>query len=139
MNRAVSVSLVSVGVILALSACENAGPPLEAEAITGDMIAQGQEIFGGGSCAKCHKADGTGGRRGPDISDARWSHADGSPTSIREVIRDGVAKDEIKSSSYSRAMKPLGGLEIGSAELDALAAYVWSLSTQAKEAVASPQ
>ncbi len=132
MRRTVSVSLVFVGVILTLSACEKALPPLEVDAITGDMLAQGQEIFEGGSCAKCHKSGGTGGSRGPDLSDTQWSHADGSPTSIREVITAGIAKDEIQSSSFSRAMKPFGGLEISTAELDALAAYVWSLSTQAE-------
>src|SRR5690606_39010794 len=47
--------------------------------VTQDMVAQGQQIFGGaGLCFTCHGPDGTGmPNLGPNLTDGQWLNIDG--------------------------------------------------------------
>jgi mono/diheme cytochrome c family protein len=79
-------------------------------------------------CAKCHGEVGEGSDRGPDLTDDQWQHGDGSVEAITEVLKHGVSKEELADPSRPFGMNPATKLVDDPAELDALAAYVWSLS-----------
>ena len=45
------------------------------------MIQTGEKLFAEGSCANCHGEGGSGGRFGPDLTDAEWVQSDSSRSS----------------------------------------------------------
>ncbi len=93
------------------------------------LIARGDSVFhgklGGAICFTCHGQRGVGAPgMGPSLADAVWLHGDGSMAFLRTTIRAGVAK--AKQSAI--VMPPFGGTPLDSAKLEAVAAYVYSLS-----------
>ncbi|MGE3527066.1 MAG: cytochrome c [Gemmatimonadales bacterium] len=95
------------------------------EGVTEAMIGQGRKIFRDpGLCHACHGQAGKGGV-GPDLTDRQWLHIDGSYQAIAAQIRTGVPADKSKSGAI---MPPRGGASISEDNLQAVAAYVWSLS-----------
>lgn len=131
MTRASAQTLMVIGLILGLSASNG---PSTVEAVATDpalaaRIEAGRDLFMGGGCKKCHgeTAEGTG--KGPNLTDNEWAQGDGTLEAIRAAILNGVAKESIKDSEYKRAMKARGGkMDLDDAGLDAVAAYVWSLT-----------
>ena len=111
----------------ALPAGQDYGPLTE-EMITDEMIATGDGMFNSGSCQRCHMQGGQGGGRGPALTDDEWLHSDGDLEGIRATIVTGVAEDEFKAGDYPYPMYAMGGMELDEDGLNALAAYVWSLS-----------
>lgn len=133
-------------VILALAACggdappadEAAPPPAEAPAaeapavdmdlpdgVTPEMVAAGQALFtGAGICFSCHMEGGVGGPTAPDLTDDQWLNIDGSYASIVDNIMTGVAEPR----EFPAPMPPKGGSAITDEEVQAVAAYVWTLS-----------
>ncbi len=92
------------------------------------MVAAGEKRFNEGSCARCHGEGGKEGRFGPDLTDGEWVQSDGDLMGIRDTIFWGVRKRDLADESRRFEMYPGGGMQIGHDEVDALAAYVWSLS-----------
>lgn len=94
-----------------------------------DTIALGRQVFlgksGGAICATCHgqNAKGLPGL-GPDLTDATWLHGDGSIAFLKAIIRTGVAKPKQSPT----VMPPYGGTPLKPEQLDAVAAYIHSLS-----------
>lgn len=102
------------------------------DTITPEMIALGERIFqgrvGGAICTTCHGRDAKGVRGlGPDLTDRTWLHGDGSREFLRTIIRTGV----MKPKEGAGVMPPSGGVPLTPEQLQAVAAYVFSLS-QAK-------
>jgi mono/diheme cytochrome c family protein len=94
--------------------------------LSGDAAAQvqGRTLFEGkGNCWTCHGKDAKGTPLGPDLTDGEWINIDGSIDSIRVVVQRGVPKPV----RYPAPMPPLGGARLSRAEIEALAAYVFSL------------
>ncbi len=92
------------------------------------LVAEGDSIFNGGSCARCHGEGGEGGRFGPVLSDDLWVQSDGSLEEIRRTIFWGVRRELLSTEDWRFEMNPGGGLDLEWEQHDALAAYVWSLS-----------
>ena len=93
------------------------------------MIQTGDSLFNSGSCMRCHGEAGTGGRNGPDLTDADWVQSDGSLEEIRRTVFWGVRREHLsEDSSWRFEMNPGGGLDLEWTDYQALAAYVWSLS-----------
>lgn len=95
---------------------------------TPEMIAEGQQIFGGaGRCAVCHGNAAGGSQFGPDLTDDDWAWIDpASPSALTDVanlIRSGVMEPRISDAG----MPPMGGGNLSDAQLNALAAYLLSL------------
>jgi mono/diheme cytochrome c family protein len=61
---------------------------------------------------------------GPDLTDKQWLRSDGSYEGIAETITDGVRQPK----QYRSPMPPMGGAQLTTDQVAALAAYVCSLS-----------
>ena len=112
--------------------CVSSGGGAEAEvalaAPSQADIERGGVAFVEGKCFKCHGDDGRGTPRGPDLTDSRWEHCDGSVEGILVVLERGVPKAELKDPARPFAMNPASVLVPDAEMRRSLAAYVWSLS-----------
>ena len=100
-----------------------APPGVKPETVAlGGRIFRGEED--GGPCIGCHGADARGGPLGGDLTGGKWLWANGSLSSIKQVIESGVPHPK----AHAGAMPPKGGAALSEADVDALAAYVWSIS-----------
>jgi cbb3-type cytochrome c oxidase subunit III len=89
------------------------------------MVELGRGVFNGtGGCITCH-GPGAGGALGPDLTDEDWWHAKGSYLAIMNRILEGVPREE---SATGTDMPPRGGAPLNEEQVQAVAAYVWTLS-----------
>jgi len=109
------------------TAADAAGLPAPAGA-TKAMVALGDRIFhgqvGGGTCTGCHGANAKGTPLGPDLTDTQWLWGDGSYAAIVKTITAGVPQPK----QYRSPMPPMGGAQLSSDQVSAVAAYIWGLS-----------
>jgi mono/diheme cytochrome c family protein len=96
------------------------------EGVTAELIATGDALFHGAAlCFACHGGDGAGiPGLGADLTDDEWQNTDGSFTGLIERIREGVTGD---LSSTGVPMPPMGGAQLTDEQVQAVAAYAWSL------------
>lgn len=92
------------------------------------MIQTGEQLFNEGTCFRCHGQGGSGGPTGPDLTDAEFVHGEGTLEDIYEVIFWGVRRRDLVDPTRRFQMNPTGGMELEPDEMEALAAYVWSLT-----------
>jgi glucose/arabinose dehydrogenase len=94
---------------------------------TQQQVALGKRIFEGqvasAPCAGCHGTDGKGSPLGPDLTSGKWLWGDGSLAAIDHTITVGVAQPK----QYGSPMPPKGGAALSTAQVEAVAAYVWAL------------
>lgn len=95
--------------------------------VTPGMVEEGRELFrGAGLCHTCHGRDGTGREGlGSDLTDRQWNHGDGSYEYLVDRIDTGVPAQQ---SATGMPMPPRGGAGISDDQVEAVAAYVWTLS-----------
>jgi mono/diheme cytochrome c family protein len=105
--------------------------PSEAEAspapaaASPELIARGEKVFQGpGNCYACHGTNGQG-SVGPNLTDAEWIHSKGTLEDIAAQVTNGVPKEKAKSGI---PMPPKGGGTLSDEDIQAVAAYVYSLS-----------
>jgi glucose/arabinose dehydrogenase/mono/diheme cytochrome c family protein len=95
-------------------------------------VALGARIYsgqvGGATCTGCHGQDAKGTPLGPNLTDAKWLWSDGSYPGIAKTITDGVPQPK----NYRSPMPPMGGTQLTADQVNAVAAYLWSLSHGAK-------
>jgi mono/diheme cytochrome c family protein len=95
---------------------------------TKEMVALGDRIYhgqvGGAACTGCHGANATGTPLGPDLTGTHWLWGDGSYAAIAKIIGDGVPQPK----QYRSPMPPMGGAQLTSDQVSAVAAYIWALS-----------
>jgi len=95
---------------------------------TDPTLALGQRVYlgseGGAQCTGCHGQTGDGGPLGPSLHGPRWVWGDGSLAAIKKTIREGVAAPR----EHTGVMPAMGGANLSEVQLDALAAYVYSMS-----------
>jgi mono/diheme cytochrome c family protein len=95
------------------------------EGVTPEMVAAGETVFtGAGICYTCHMPGGVGGPLAPDLTDDVWINTDGTYEGIVDVVINGVAEPK----EHPGLMLPKGGSTISDDEVQAVAAYVWTLS-----------
>lgn len=97
------------------------------EGVTEAMVEEGKGIFNGaGICMSCHGATGEGiPNLGANLTDDEWLHSDGSYEAIVETVMNGVTAQE---SSSGVPMPAKGGTAITDDQVNAVSAYVWTLS-----------
>lgn len=119
-------TLILLAVAGAAAASPRAG---HAQDVAPATIAQGKAIFegkqAGALCFTCHgmNAKGTPGLA-PDLTDAKWLHGDGSMAFLQQLITAGVPKPK----EAAAPMPPMGGANLKTDQVQAVAAYVFSLS-----------
>src|SRR4051812_18521459 len=95
-----------------------------------DQVATGDKIFhgkmAGGTCFSCHGQNAKGTNLAPDLTDKQWLDATGgTQEAIANVVKSGVAKPK----KFPGAMPPMGGAKLSDDQVQAVAAYVHSLSS----------
>ena len=96
-----------------------------APGVTQEQFDQGREAFSGAGCGACHGPDGTGGQLAPDLTDGQWLHVSGPDLEeLAGVIRNGVAQPV----EHPAPMPAMGGANLTDEQIEAMAAYVASLS-----------
>ena len=124
--------LFGVALLASCASAEGPAPAPEPAADMGaaptpEMIAEGEQIFGGaGRCSVCHGPGAVGGRFGPNLTDDDWAWIDPASgtamANLANLIRTGVTEPRISDSG----MPPMGGGNLSDAQLNALAAYILS-------------
>lgn len=97
----------------------------ECPPVTQKVVTAGRAIFSGtGNCYACHGSNAKGTPMAPNLTDSQWLGIDGTYASIVGLVRSGVPAPK----KYPAPMPPMGGASLSSAQLCAVAAYVYSLS-----------
>lgn len=104
--------------------------PARPAGVTDALIAQGDSIFHGGSCGRCHGPTAEGGANGPSLVAGKWLHVDGSYDAIVHIVTAGVPQDSIVDKTHRFNMRPRGGMQplLTDDQVRAVSAYVWSIS-----------
>jgi glucose/arabinose dehydrogenase len=96
------------------------------------MVARGNRVYhgldGGATCTGCHGSDAKGTTLGPDLTANKWLWSNGSYGGIAATIAGGVAQPK----QYRAPMPAMGGAQLSSDQVMAVAAYVWALNHPAK-------
>lgn len=102
--------------------------------VTLAMIAEGDSLFNNRSCQRCHGMKAVGGPNAPSLVRTAWDHGSGSYEDIVKTITTGVPKEEFKVPTRPNAMRARGGQQplLTDAQVNAVAAYVWSLNHPTK-------
>ncbi len=95
------------------------------EGVTQEMVASGQQLYGGAAfCFTCHGPTGDGTPLAPSLNDGDWLHIDGSYPEILRIVHEGVPQP----AQYPAAMPPMGGAQLTEEQMRDVAAYVYTLS-----------
>lgn len=98
-------------------------------AITSQMVALGDSIFhgkaAGGLCFTCHGADAKGTPLAPPLVQHQWKTGDGSYGFLITRVKEGMPNP---TPPYTAPMPPMGGANLTQQQIQAVAAYVYSLS-----------
>jgi mono/diheme cytochrome c family protein len=120
-------TLTFAGLALAFSVTSNLQAQSLPAGVTAAMVTEGQQVYlGAGICMACHGLDGTG-LIGPDLTDSEWLIGDGEYQTLVDQITVGVTADEA-TNPLGAIMPPKGGAGISDAQVEAVAAYIWTLS-----------
>lgn len=88
------------------------------------LVEDGRKIFSGpGTCFACHGANAKGSVVAPNLTDSTWLNIDGSYAAIAELVRSGVPHPK----KFPAPMPPMGGAQLSTQQICAVAAYVHGL------------
>lgn len=126
--RAIGGSFLVHGLLLGALACADGAAAQELPpGVTPAMVDRGRQVYVQARlCSGCHGPRGTGvPGLGPDLTDGDWRLVDGSYRSLVERIGLGVTAER---SALAIPMPPAGGARLARNEIEAVAAYVWTLA-----------
>jgi mono/diheme cytochrome c family protein len=108
-----------------------AAPASGGAAAGGDaaLVTQGQQAYAGSVCVSCHGPNAQGTPLAPALNDDEWLWVEPGAdmqTQIATIIKTGVAQP--KDPAHVAPMLPYGGMPMDDAQVDALSAYIVSLS-----------
>ena len=106
-------------------------PPTRPVEVTAAAIAEGDSLYAGGSCTRCHGAKGIGTPRGPSLVTGPWLQHGGGYAEIVGTITNGVPRASIKDTTHRFPMNARGGpMNLTDPQVKSMAAYVWSISRE---------
>ena len=91
---------------------------------TAAMVAEGDRLYHANTCVGCHGFTAEGTTLGSSLTRGTWLWGDGSVASIARTITEGVPKPK----EHTGVMPPMGGAQISSSDVSALAAYIAALN-----------
>ncbi|HWV58680.1 MAG TPA: c-type cytochrome [Longimicrobiales bacterium] len=95
------------------------------EGVSQELIAQGQQVFTTTTCFTCHGPTGTGTALAPNLTAGEWLNTEeGTLEQIQQVVRNGVAQPK----QFPAPMPPMGGAQLTDQQIEAVSAYVYSIS-----------
>jgi mono/diheme cytochrome c family protein len=96
------------------------------EGVTQEKIAQGETLFTEIGCTACHGANGQGmPGMTSSLTDGEWSYVEGGAyPALIETITNGVSAQR----TGGLAMPAKGGKDLTDEQIQALAAYLWSVN-----------
>jgi mono/diheme cytochrome c family protein len=105
---------------------EEPDEPAPAAGPSEELIAQGQQVFNSSTCRTCHGPTATGTPLAPNLRDSEWINIEQPVTvdKIAQLVRTGV----VRPVRHPAPMPPMGGAQLTNDQLQAVAAYVYSLS-----------
>ena len=94
--------------------------------VTAEKIATGKDLFQTEKCAACHGTDANGKPRMTDsLTDTTWEFAEGGAyPALVKVLTEGLTPAQTKGLTMRNAVIS----KLSDEQVQALAAYVWSLS-----------
>lgn len=97
------------------------------DGVTAAMVAEGKTVFEGtGICSSCHGPAGEGiPNLGASLTDDEWLHSEGDYQGVVQTVMTGVTADK---SSSGVPMPARAGTNITDSQVNAVSAYVWTLS-----------
>jgi glucose/arabinose dehydrogenase/cytochrome c553 len=123
-----NAALTAARPVVYAQAAQTGGSAPVPPGFTAEQVALGSRIYRGiersGTCQGCHGPDGAGSTLGPALTGQEWLWTDGSVASLAKVIGEGVTTPK----KYPTGMPAKGGTEMSDADVQAVAAYVWTLS-----------
>lgn len=118
-------AIMSLGFAPSLAIAQVSPEPRPA-GVTDSAIAAGRILYhGAAGCSVCHGEDGKGTADAPNLLGAVWMHGPGTYESLQQQILHGVPANRSVSGV---AMPIRGWIPMNNAEVEAVAAYVWSIS-----------
>jgi mono/diheme cytochrome c family protein len=93
------------------------------------LVAQGQQAFATSVCVSCHGPNAEGTALAPSLKDDEWlwvTPGADMQQQVAQIIKQGVPQP--KDPAHAAPMPPYGGVPLSDEQVDALAAYVVSLS-----------
>ncbi|HEY2048785.1 MAG TPA: c-type cytochrome [Caulobacteraceae bacterium] len=114
-----AVALAAMAFRVAEASSSSPVPP----GATEDQVQAGAHLFQTSTCNSCHGTDAHGTEQGPDLGSGHWLWSGGDLAGLRGTIAQGVAQPK----QYGGPMPPMGGAQLSQQDVDALAAYVWSV------------
>jgi mono/diheme cytochrome c family protein len=96
----------------------------------GELVAQGQQAYATSVCVSCHGPNAQGTPLAPALNDGEWLWVDPAAgdvqTQIATIIKTGVSQP--KDPAHVAPMLPYGGVPMDDAQVDAISAYIVSIS-----------
>ena len=105
----------------------NTHPAVLPPGVTADTVVLGDRIYHGefgAPCMGCHGTNGTGSPLAPNLASGTWMWSDGSVAGIGATITRGVEQPK----KFPNPMPAMGGARLTPEQVNAVAAYVWTLS-----------
>lgn len=126
-NQAAATDTANAAPAAAPSAAPAGGPAIPAQlpaGVTAAMITEGQQIFTStGNCYTCHGPDAKGTQLAPNLTDSEWLNISGKYDEIVKTVHTGVPQPK----QHPAPMPSMGGAQLTDDQVNAVAAYVWSL------------
>ena len=109
---------------------QQAGQQASPPGVTAEKIKMGKELYQSEGCVTCHGADAKG-KPGmtADMTDSAWKFAQaGTFEALVKVIKEGLTTAQTKAMPMPAA----AARELTDAQVEALAAYTWSINQKPK-------
>lgn len=93
------------------------------------LVQAGQQVFAGpGLCTACHGPNAQGTALAPNLTDGTWLWIENPEENLQQKVADLVRAGVPQPQEAPAPMPPMGGANLSDDQLNAVAAYVASIS-----------
>jgi|GEM_PF-4778679 len=124
LDRTMSLCVVAIS----KAAFQQPAKPTTTVADPVEAARRGAKAYKTANCTKCHRDNGRGGDRAPNLTDDEWVQCDGTVEGIRKILIAGIPSSKFKNPDFPFDMDPATRFLKTDTEITDLAVYVKSLS-----------